>query len=187
MKKLILLASAVGIASLVQGVSAASIAENNGWKPVYITIPRPVDMRAVLEGAKSGKTIPTFTSSIKSPLDGKTYKFTIVGTDPTKRAMATKIEYFPLAIRWHFPGGEVLDPTKPGCNDTVSVASRFFNGPLFTNVSNTSNGVTLPKTQTTDAFQIAEFYKYMKNSDYHVLLSSTEKNVTVVDETAPSG
>ncbi|MBD5657098.1 MAG: hypothetical protein IAI50_18260 [Candidatus Eremiobacteraeota bacterium] len=47
--------------------------------------------------------------------------------------------------------------------------------------------MTLPKTQTTDAFQIAEFYKYTKNSDYHVLLSSTEKNVTVVDETAPSG
>jgi hypothetical protein len=188
LKKLALFSySILATVSLAQGASAASIAEENGWIPIHTVIPRPVDMRAVLDGAKTGKTIPTFTSSIESPLDGKTYNFTIVGSDPTKAPKSTTVKYFPIAIRWHFPGGVVIDPTKPGCNDTVSVANRFFNSPLFTSVPNTSNGVRLPKTQTTDAFQIAEFYKYTKNSDYHVLLSSTEKNVTVVDETAPSG
>jgi len=188
LKRLILVSCAViGIASLAQGASAASVAEDNGWKPVYTAIPRRVDTRAVLDGAKSGKTIPTFTSSIKSPLDGKRYYFTIVGSDPTIAPKSTTIEYFPIAIRWHFPGGVVIDPTQPGCNDTVAVASRFFDGPLFTSVRNTSNGVTLPKTQTTDAFQIAEFYKYAKHSNYHVVLSSATKNVTVVDEDAPSG
>jgi hypothetical protein len=188
MKRLALLSCAfVTIAILARGASAATIAEENGWKQVYTVIPRFVDMTTVLENAKFGNMLPTFTNTIKSPADGKTYSFTIVGTDPTKKAATTRINYFPLAIRWHFPGGVVIDPTNHGCNDTVSVARRFFTGPLFTNVPNTSNGVTLPNTQTTDAFQIAEFYKYTKNSSYHVLLSSTEKSATVVDETAPAG
>ncbi|MBD5654944.1 MAG: hypothetical protein IAI50_07150, partial [Candidatus Eremiobacteraeota bacterium] len=146
MKKLALLSfAALGIASLTHAASA-SIADENGWKPVYGVIPRPVDMRLVLDGATAGKRIPTFTNTIKSPLDGKTYSFTVAGSDPTKPAKSTTIKYFPIAIRWHFSGGVVIDPTKPGCSDTVAVEDRFFNGPMFTKVPNTSNGVKLPVT-----------------------------------------
>ena len=188
MKKLALLSfAALGIASLTQAASAMSIAEQHGWTPVFTAIPRPVDMRAVLRGVQTGSTIQTWTSSIKSPLDHNTYNFTIVGTDPSKGGVSTTIKYMPIAVKWHFPGGIVIDPTKPGCNDTVSVVNRFFQGPMFSNVPNSSNGVTLPTTQTTDAFQIAEFWKYTQNSNYHVLMSPVGPHITIVNANAPAG
>jgi hypothetical protein len=188
LKKLALLSfAALGIASLTQTASATSIAEQHGWTPVFTTIQRPVDMRAVFQGVRTGSTIQTWSSSIKSPLDHNTYDFTIVGTDPSKGAATTTIKYFPIAIKWHFPKGVVIDPTKPGCGDTVSVVNRFFQGPMFTNVANTSNGDTLPTTQTTDAFQIAEFWQYTQKESYHVLLAPQKNVITIVNETAPSG
>jgi hypothetical protein len=187
LKKLALLScAALGVASLTQAASA-SVASDHGWKPVYAVLHKNVDMRQVVEGATKGTTVPTFTNTIKSPLDGRTYSFTVMGSDPTKKAKKTTVQYRPIAIRWHFPNNVVIDPTLPGCNDTKPVMTRFFDGPMFTSVPNTSNGVTLPTTQTTDAFQIAEFWSYVHGKDYHVVLSSTQKKILVVDETAPSG
>ena len=186
MKPLALLSfAAVGIASLTQAASA-TVAGDHGWKAVYKSVPRPVNMQLQDLARKNGKTIPSFTNYVKSPLDGYTFKFTIVGTDPTKTPAVSQIEYVPIAIRWHFPGGIVIDPTKPGCGDTVSVEDRFFDSPLFVRTPQTSNGVNVGNVQITDGFQRAEFWKYVANTNYHVKLY-THTAPTVVDETAPSG
>jgi len=186
LKKLALLSfAALGIASLTQAASASSIAEQHGWTPVFTSIPRAVDLRA---GRRPGSVIQTFTSSIKSPLDNNTYNFTIVGTDPTTPLASTSVLYEPIAIKWHFPGGVVIDPTKPGCGDTVSVVKRFFKGPNFASVPLTSNGISVGTTQVNDAFQIAEFWKYTQAGGYHVLLTNNHPTGTiVVSENAPAG
>jgi len=187
LKKLALLSfAALGIASLTQ-TAFASIADDHGWKPIYLAVPRGVTQQSVDLAKKTGNALPSFTNSVKSPLDGRTYQFTILGTDPTKAPATSKITFVPIAVRWHFPGGVVIDPTKPGCNDTVSVNDRFFKSPLFVNTPQTSNGINVGNTLITDAFQRAEFWSMVQGTNYHVRLATTAKKVIVVDETAPSG
>jgi hypothetical protein len=89
-------------------------------------------------------------------------------------------------VRIHFPDGSILDPSKPGCNDTKSVRVRFFGGPMFRNVPLTSNGVNVGTTQVEDGFMRAEFWSLVQNSNYHVLLKPAAK-VRLVDYTAPAG
>ena len=88
-------------------------------------------MRRTQSAHNAATTIPFFTGSVKSPLDGKTYNYDIVGSDPTKSSGVTKVSYVPIVLVITFSDGTVLDPTQPGCNDTVSVADRFFKGPNF--------------------------------------------------------
>jgi hypothetical protein len=96
------------------------------------------------------------------------------------------VKYVPIMLRVTFPGGVVLDPTKPGCNDTVSVEKRFFGSPLFESTTLKSNGINVGNTQIIDAFQRAEFWSMTAGSGYHVLLAPSAK-VRILDVTAPSG
>jgi hypothetical protein len=178
--------AALGIAALTRAASA-TVADEHGWKPVFRAIQRPVNMQAQSFARIAGKTIPTFTSHVKSPLDGYTFRFTIVGTDPTKAPATTIVSYVPIAIRWHFSGGVVIDPTKPGCGDTKSVNDRFFHSPLFVDTPQTSNGVNVGNVQIIDGFQRAEFWQYVQTTNYHVLLRTKTKAPIILDETAPSG
>ncbi|MBV9103205.1 MAG: hypothetical protein JO060_06410 [Candidatus Eremiobacteraeota bacterium] len=167
--------------------TAATLADRYGWKPVFYVPPtRHVDpLMMQLQGATGG-TVPNFTIKVKSALTKTTYIVNSVGSDPHKKG-STTVQYVPLALRVHFSDGTVLDPTKPGCNDTQSVVKRFYNSPLFNNVPLTSNGVNVGTTQVIDGFQRAEYWKYTKGSNYHLLLSPSVKKPIVVDITAPSG
>jgi hypothetical protein len=191
LKKLPLLTiAALGIASVAQAASAGTADDHARRTPIYgVPAPRNLDLRNVDAMSKAGKTVPTFTSSIVSPLDGKTYTFHIMGTDPTKTPASTTVTYQPISIVWTFPNGVVLDPRNPGCNDTVSVNNRFFGSPLFQKVPLTSNGINVGTTQIIDGFQRAEFWSYIKGSaSYHVLLhAATPLKPIIVNETAPSG
>ena len=178
--------AALAVGSSTQAVPA-SVANDHGWKAVYTAIQRPVNMQVQEAAARAGKTLPSFTSHVWSPLDRYKFTFTMLGSDPTKPPATSIVSYVPIAIRWHFPGGIVIDPTKPGCGDTVSVNDRFFKSPLFVNTPQVSNGVNVGNTLITDAFQRAEFWKFVQNTDYHVLLRTKNKAPIVVDETAPSG
>jgi hypothetical protein len=162
--------------------------DRSHWKPVFVTAPaHGVDWRTLPAQAASGSTLPYYSNSIVSPLDGKTYNYSILGTDPTKTPASTTIEYVPLALRITFPGGVVLDPTKPGCGDTVSVVDRFYKSPLFDSVALTSNGVNVGTTQYVDGHMRAEFWNYVGGSGYHVLLKKAKRKVKVIDVTAPTG
>ncbi|MDQ2858017.1 MAG: hypothetical protein M3R53_05110 [Candidatus Eremiobacteraeota bacterium] len=189
MKKLGLLAcSAFAAVVLAQGAHASVMLDRSKLKPVYVTLPaRGVtsSMLATQAAAVLPESIPFFTSKVTSPLDGATYEFHIVGTNPTNNKVATTINYVPIMLRIHFPDGSVLDPTKPGCNDTVSVEQRFFGSPLFHAVPLQSNGVSVGNTQVVDAFQRAQFWDYVKGSNYHVLLNAAAAP-RLVDVNAPS-
>jgi hypothetical protein len=164
----------------------ASVAEINHWVPRYVWMaPRSVNYAALTGGASV--TIPYYTGSVKSPLDGNTYTYSIAGADPRKSNTTTQISVVPIVARIKFPDGTVLDPTLPGCGDTVSVENRFFDGPNFKSTPLTSNGVNVGKVQVTDAFQRAEFWTLLKaQSQYHTVLTASQLPI-VVNVKAPSG
>jgi hypothetical protein len=175
-----------GISQNVAG-RAETPAELHGWVPRFaVRPPQNVDFASLDAQRDAQKTIGYFTGSVKSPLDGNTYNYQIVGADPTKSTGTTKLQYVPIVVRIHFSGGIVLDPTKPGCNDTVSVEDRFFKGPNFEKSPLKSNGVNVGTTQINDAFQRAEFWTILKSKNYHLLLTAAKKPI-VVDFDAPSG
>lgn len=181
-----LLAGCGGHESVVP-TTAGSSAEFNRWTPQYLALPsRDVDFASLDAQRDAGRTIPFFGGSIKSPVDGKTYTYSIAGADPRKSNATTNVLYLPIELRVKFADGTVLDPTKPACGDTVSVANRFFKGPNFVPVPLVSNGVSVGKVQITDGFQRAEFWKILKGPRYHTVLKGAAAPV-VVDVTAPGG
>jgi hypothetical protein len=164
-----------------------SPAEINHWVPRYIEMtPRGVDFAAIKTHPSASNTIPFYNGSVKSPLDGKTYNYSIVGSDPTTSNATTKVTYVPIELVVTFSDGTVLDPTQPGCNDTVSVADRFFKGPNFVKTPLVSNGTNVGKVQVTDGFQRAEFWKVLKGHKYHTVLVSAGAPI-IVKINAPSG
>lgn len=186
MKRFALLTCAAVLA-VPAAARATTVADLHHWTPYVLAMPvRDVDPAFTDLQAKAGKTLPHFTSSIVSPLDGKTYRFSIVGTNPQTSKRRTTIPVLPIALRLHFPGGVVLDPTKPGCNDSVAVVDRFYKGPNFNPVPIVSNGVAVGTVQVTDAFQRAEFWQYARGSNYHVELKLAAP-VRIIDVTAPAG
>jgi hypothetical protein len=189
MKKLLATACAAvaGVTMTASAAFATSIADQHHWTPMFWTAPNVViDPAQLAIDAAKGKALPTWTSSIKSPLDGNTYNFTIVGTNPQTSAVNTTVTYVPIVLVLKFPGGVTLDPTKPGCGDTVSVENRFYKGPSFVATPLTSNGISVGTVQINDAFQRAEFWKYTSGTSYGVTLKASGP-VKVITMNAPSG
>ncbi len=187
MRRLTLLSCAAlfGIATLTQAASAASWGRS-GQRAVFTTLaPRGVTAAVLRSQVPGQSTIPYFTSSVTSPLDHNQYTYSIAGTNPMTQLSSTTITYVPIIMRIKFPNGVVLDPTKPGCGDSVSVANRFFGSPLFNSTTEISNGINVGTTQLTDAFQRAEFWSYTAGSNYHVLLTTTTSHTVTVS--APYG
>jgi hypothetical protein len=166
---------------------SANAAQSRYGTPIFV-VPQPVgiDYGSLLAQRDAGRTIPFFQNSVVSPLDGHTYSFRIAGTDPTINKVSTTVKYVPIALRVHFSDGTVLDPTLPGCGDTVSVSDRFFGGPLFNAVKLKSNGVNIGKVQIIDGFQRAEFWTSVMGTSYHLKLAPATA-VQLVDVTAPAG
>jgi len=180
-------AAVASLSMVANPVFAASIADLHHWTPVYVTgrgVPTNSLQLQALQAA--GKALPTWTSSIKSPLDKNTYNFTIVGTNPQTSKASTKVSYVPIVLVLKFPGGVTLDPTKPGCSDTVSVEDRFYEGPNFVPVPLKSNGISVGPATVDDGFQRAEFWKYTQGTGYHLDLKAAAK-VRVITMNAPSG
>lgn len=161
--------------SISAGVDRAtqdgSLARRYGWRPMFGLLPaRNVDFADLQRQATTGRAIPFYQSSVKSPLDGKTYTYEIAGADPTKSNATTNVLYVPIVVRTTFSDGTVLDPSKPGCSDTVSVENRNFKGPSFRPTDLVSNGVDVGTTQLTDGFQRAEFWSVLAGPNYHTML-----------------
>lgn len=165
------------------------------WRARAIGLPHPhANLATLMRQAAAGQTIPFWTSQITSPLDGQTYTTSMVGSSPYAPANLTTptvVNYVPLIARVHFEDGTVLDPTKPACGDTVSINYRFFHSPLFTPSSIYSNGVHVGgggiNSQLISAFQRANFWSVVKNSNYGVYLKPTLAQPKIVDFFAPDG
>ncbi len=173
--------------ALSQTTQRRSIADINGWQPLFTVLPpQRVNFSTLEAQAAASVTIPFFTGSIVSPLDHKSHSYRIVGTNPNSTKISTNVAYVPIIARIHFGDGTVLDPTLPGCSDSISVANRFFGGPNFVPASLVSNGVAVGNTQITDAFQRAEFWSMVKGTNYHTLLQAAVSR-RIVDVNAPAG
>lgn len=105
-----------------------------------------------------GGALATWTSSFVS--GGKTYSYTMVGTDPTKGAATTTIPTTIVPLILKFSNGTTLDGTQKVSNTT--------NSPLFQKAQFLSG-----KTQYGDAIQRGEFWKSIPApKNYHVLVGS---------------
>ena len=93
--------------------------------------------------------------------EGKTWKYSMVGTNPTKGSATTTIPVTIVPLLLKFSKGKSFDGT-PQVSSTTS-------SPLFQNAQFISG-----KTQYGDAIQRAEFWKSVstKSPNYHVLVGS---------------
>ncbi len=166
------------------------MADTSKWVPRYIDKPPGKhvlsDREFLHELAKGpGTTVPYWTTSIKSPLNGVTYKYSMVGSSPYAATPTnTNVTYVPVAIRIHL-NGFTLDPTAPSNCDAQSPARRFFNSPIFRPTGFISNGVNVSLvpggTQLISAFQRANFWNAVQGTSYGVTLVPSRLDTIVVD------
>lgn len=164
-------------------LSNSAITDRSQWKAMYGVLPAKIDPSALL--APASTTLPFYTRSIKSPLDGKTYTYDIAGADPHTSKVITNLMYVPIVLVIKFPGGAVLDPRNPGCGDSVAVRSLTYNGPNFRATPLTSNGVNVGTDQINDADMRAEFWSLVKGTGFHLKLKAVSAQV-VIHVNAPS-
>jgi hypothetical protein len=83
-----------------------------------------------LSGTVSSRaeTIPTFTSSFTDPTNGKTYHYTMVGTDPSKGNVTTTIPTVIIPMRFEFDAS--ADPNVSVLDGTDKVAATM-SSPVF--------------------------------------------------------
>lgn len=114
--------------------------------------------------AQSGLT--TFTSKFQS--EGKTWTYTMVGTDPTKGSATTTTPVTIVPLLMKFSNGKSFDGSKQ--------APVLTSSPLFQNASFISG-----KTQYGDAVARAEFWNSVnkKSKNYHTLLGTPTVAKTV--------
>jgi hypothetical protein len=177
----------------VTSVTTASGTQTFGhWRARYRMLKHgQLDLAALHQQAQAGATVPFWTASIKSPLDGATYTTSMIGSSPASKTNVD-VSYVPVVVRVHFAGGVVLDPTKPACGDTVAISTRFFDSPLFRPVAVTSNGVNVASgaaggaVQLVNGFQRANYWSTVKGSGYGVTLVAAG-TPQIVDVDAPNG
>lgn len=145
--------------------------------------------RAQLAAIKTAATatVPYWSTTVTSPLDNNTYTVDMVGGSPyAAPPVNTTVTYVPIVLKLTVSGRRTsvtFDPTKPACNDTVAVQSRFFNSPIFQAQSWSSNGVAVGTQQLVSAFQTANFWSATKASTYGVTLSPSTTTPIVVSAT----
>jgi len=167
--------------------------------PRYLVKPPSSSLQAAssaLAGASGvGMTVPYWSTTIRSPLDGLTYNVSMVGSSPYSPPLVnTKVTYVPIAVRLHYPASlangvaVVFDPTRLANCDTRSAGTRFFVSPMFQPATFISNGVNVSAgvsggTQLESAFQRANFWNAVHGSQYGVTLVPSRTGMFVVDYT----
>lgn len=164
-----------------------TFAQRNHYKEMYDVLP-PSGVNEATLGlqAASGQTVPLWSGSIVSPVNGGKYNYRMVGTSPfVGTKSSTTVGFVLVALRFHFSDGTVLDPTLPSCGDNQSVVTRVLNSPIIAkNITWDSNGQNVGKTQFEDAFQRANFWKNTRGTGYHVLINKT--SAILLDVTVPA-
>lgn len=139
-------------------------------------------------------TLPNYSYSVVSPLDGKTYTGQIIGANPTTRpahptVVPTVIVPVRLVFQYSSTVSYIFDPTvpDPGCIGSGRTALGLTEqSPLFNDVTYKLGSAALGTTQFIDAFQRANFWKDVSatGANYHTLLGITPMPVQTV--TVPS-
>ncbi len=141
-------------------------------RPAHLVIPGG-DLTQALDQAAAGNNVPLWTGSFD--FEGKTYPYTMVGTDPGAGSRTSTIPVVIVPIRFVFADGTVLSAGHPVCGGTESAASLSVGSPLFQDYPFSPGGTDVGMTQYADAFQRANFWNEVStiSPDYHVLLSAS--------------
>ncbi len=164
-----------------------TFAQRKHYQEMYVALPSTnVNERSLGIQAATGQTVPAWSGSIVSAVNGVKYNYRMVGTSPfATTKSSTTVGYVLVELRFHFSNGVVLDPTLASCGDSKSVATRVLNSPIIAkNVTWNSNGQNVGTTQFEDAFQRANFWKDTKGTGYHVLVNKTSS--ILFDITVPA-
>ncbi len=159
--------------------------------------------------AASTPGLPTWRFNVHSDRDGNNYTGVMVGKNPFnedsgRTSVATQI--VPIIFKTHTvgtsvdanaiiataPGDNTFNPTHP---DPACLGSRnnnplrlFQQSPIFQSTDFNYGGTDVGRTQTTDAFQRANFWKVVNREDYHVTLGPVSTfNAITVDVPAANG
>ena len=142
--------------------------------------------------ATTGSTIPLWSYSVISPLDGITYSGQMVGRSPFfhgYRTTTIQVDLIPVILT--FAGtGTVFDPTSPDpCLSNSAVLGVVQNSPIFHNTGYIMNGADVGSTQYVDAFQRANFWNDVSvaGNSYHTLLSLATLSAVRVTVPAANG
>lgn len=190
-----LLATSAAFAQDELPIPVATPLHQRHWKPASL---KPAVLPPI-----TGSSIPTFSYSVVSPIDGLTYKGQIIGVNPaTKPGQVTVIPTVLIPVRLVFQYSStvsyIFDPTwgDPGCIGAGNTAFRLTQGsPLFNDAIFTVGGTTIGNTQYVDAFQRANFWSDVSASggaNYHTLLGVTPMplqsvTVTSANSGSPNG
>jgi hypothetical protein len=131
--------------------------------------------------ATAGATIPLWTAAIKSPLDGNTYTYKMVGNSPlvkqTNPVTNVSADVIPVSLTFT-DSGHTFDPTKPdpACLPTATADSLLLASPIYKTHTYIVGGTNIGTVQYIDGFQRSNFAKYTINTGavnpgYHVNLS----------------
>jgi len=128
-------------------------------------------------------TLPSYSYSVVSPVDGKTYTGQILGANPTTRpAHPVVIPEVIIPVRLVFQYSStvsyIFDPTvtDPGCIGAGHTALGLTEqSPLFNDVTYKLGGTTIGNTQYIDAFMRGNFWGDVSatGANYHTLMGIT--------------
>lgn len=158
---------------------------------------KPASVKPAVVPPIAGSSIPTWSYSVVSPIDGNTYKGQIIGANPaTKPGQVTVIPTILIPVRLVFQYSAtvsyIFDPTAtdPGCLVGANTAYKLTQqSPLFNDAVFTFGGTLVGNTQYIDAFQRANFWNDVAaagGANYHTLLGVTPMPLQVVTVTSAS-
>ena len=179
----------VGVGILLPAIGPSAFAQvTPPVTPPYLeayskTIPlRSEDLKqarrfiAAAPAVAGNSSIPMWNYTIVSPLDGKSYSGSMVGSSPFYRgARTTNIPTFVVPLIVKTPDGGTFDPTAfDGCDTGGGTPfSQVLGSPVFQSSLYTINGINMGSEQYLDAFQRANFYSSISatGDSYHTTLS----------------
>jgi hypothetical protein len=161
----------------------------DGHKRMFTVRTSPETKSKFQAQVTAGATLPLWSYSIVSPLDGQTYQGAMVGRDPSAHGhRTTTIPTYVVPLSIAFPGGDTFNPTDTNnsCEyANTSVMTLVENSPIFQSVNWPMNGIAMGNTQYIDAFQRESFWKYVAGTPYHTLLGMNI--LPTINVTVPAG
>ena len=116
---------------------------------------------------RAGSTVPEFTSSVVDPQNGKSYKYTMVGSNPEVKGSnnATSIKTQVVPVDLVYSKTLFWDPTiKDSCDSGASALTRVQKSPILNNASWSVGSTKVGTGESLDEFQRTAFWKYTKPS-----------------------
>ena len=167
------------VAPMVFGQDVPEIDTYSTVVPLRTTVPAgsAAVRKAIGATVANSSTIPMWTYSVTSPLDGNTYSGKMVGASPYMNgARTTNIPTVVIPLVVVLSDGTRFDPTiaNSKCSSWGTPLAQLLASPIFEPHAFTMNGINLGSGQYVDEYQRANFYdaNVSETGDsYHTVLN----------------